>query len=313
MTEPNAPDPRHPRVHMQGPRADVPVGAAVGDLPYAGEPGAAVGRRAVALGGAALLVVLALLVGVVIVLASSDDSSGRTETAPTAPSSGREPDGSAAPTSTTAAPATTTTAAPTTTEAPTTTTAPVTTTTRSPTADIPVDRLARHEAVYRDGKLVLQGTVPSAEIRQRFFDEAAAVIGAENVIVRYRIDPRVPVPTDGRVRVDEDFLFATGSAEIDPRYEPVLQLGVTVMKLNPAARMRVVGYTDSTGSAARNLELSQARAGALKGYLVLSGIAANRIDGIGRGPADPVASNDTAAGRAQNRRIEVELVDLLKG
>lgn len=176
-----------------------------------------------------------------------------------------------------------------------------------------MDKLPRHEAIYRDGKLVLQGTVPSAEVRERFRQEAAAVIGAENVIVRYQIDPRVPVPTDGRVRVDEEFLFAKNSAEVDPRYEPLLQLGVTVLRINPQARMRITGYTDTSGSAEVNQRLSQARADALVGYLVANGIAAQRVEAVGKGPADPVAPTDTEANRARNRRIEVELFDLLKG
>lgn len=178
-------------------------------------------------------------------------------------------------------------------------------------SSVPVSELPRHEAVYRNGRLILQGTVPSQEIADRFRDEAAAVIGADNVDVRYVIDPRVPEPTDGRVRVDEDFLFATGSAAIDPAYESLMQLGVAVLRINPHARMRIVGYTDSTGSAEVNDRLSRARAEALKGYLVDQGIAATRITAVGKGPEDPVASNETAAGRAQNRRIEVELLDLL--
>lgn len=190
--------------------------------------------------------------------------------------------------------------------APTSTAAPTTT-----VPLVPVEQLPVHEAVYRDGKLVLQGTVPTAEVSDRIRAEAAAVIGAENVIVRHQIDARVPAPTDGRVRVDEAFLFARGSYEIDPSNGELLALGETVMTLNPQARMRIIGFTDDSGTPEANQALSQLRAQALVDHFVSRGIARERFEAIGRGPADPVAPNDTEENRSRNRRIEVELVGLL--
>ena len=69
-----------------------------------------------------------------------------------------------------------------------------------------------------------------------------------------------------------------------------------------------VGYTDSIGTEQYNLGLSQRRANAVKEYLVSKGIAANRIYTEGKGEADPIASNATREGRAQNRRVEIEIV-----
>ena len=120
------------------------------------------------------------------------------------------------------------------------------------------------------------------------------------------------MPTDGRVRVDEPFLFRTGSAELDPRYDCLLNLGVTVMRLNPQVTMKVVGYTDDTGLLPFNLVLSRARAQAVADWITARGISAKRFIVIGKGPADPLASNATPAGRTLNRRIEVELLGLLK-
>lgn len=78
------------------------------------------------------------------------------------------------------------------------------------------------------------------------------------------------------------------------------------MKEDPDARALVIGYTDSTGSASANQQMSERRAQAVKDYLVQRhGIDPNRIRTEGRGSADPVASNDTADGRAQNRRAVV--------
>lgn len=288
-----------------GPKADVPVTGGAGVLPYAGGPR---GRRRWAPVALVLVAALALAGGFVV---SGDDGTSSEQ-------SGAAPAGS---TSTSTAPASS--AAPTTQPEPGTTTKPTTTTTKpaaststtpapaSATADIAVKDLPRHEAVYRNGKLILQGTVPSAEVRDRYRQEAAAVIGAENVVVRYQIDPRVPVPTDGRVRVDEAFLFDKNSAAIDPRYDDVLQLGVTVMKLNPQARMRITGYTDDSGSDEVNLRLSKDRADALRAALAANGIDASRVDASGKGESDFVAPNDSRANRAKNRRIEVELLNLL--
>ncbi|MCU1370083.1 MAG: hypothetical protein JWO77_1277 [Ilumatobacteraceae bacterium] len=304
MTEPTPPPNRdHPWLDIHGPRADIPASGGPGELPYAApkrrSKGVVFAGVGVLLLGAATLAAL-----------TSDGGDGRTEAAGPAVSS------TTSDAATTAAPVTSTTRAP---ERSTTTAAPATTTTEartpsttSATSKIPVAQLPRHEAVYRDGKLILQGTVPSRAVQERFRSEAAAVIGAGNVIVRYQIDPRVPVPTDGRVRVDEDFLFPKNSAAIDARYEPLMQLGVTVMRLNPQATMRIVGYTDDSGTPEFNLRLSTARAEALRSYLAANGVDPARIEAVGRGEVDFVAPNDSEENRGRNRRIEIELIGLLK-
>lgn len=173
--------------------------------------------------------------------------------------------------------------------------------------------LPLHGAVYRDGKLYLSGALPSRAIADAFVKKATEVIGAGNVFESYVIDRRAPVPTDGRVTIDEPFLFRTGSAAIDPGYESLLNLGVTVMRLNPQVTMQIIGYTDDTGSLAANLTLSRARAQAVANWISQRGIAPQRFILTGKGPADPLASNATEQGRTQNRRIEVELLGLLKG
>lgn len=77
-----------------------------------------------------------------------------------------------------------------------------------------------------------------------------------------------------------------------------------VLKNNPDTNINIYGYTDSKGSDAYNLSLSERRANAVKSYLVAKGISSSRIFAMGRGENDPVASNDTEAGRAENRRVE---------
>ena len=74
---------------------------------------------------------------------------------------------------------------------------------------------------------------------------------------------------------------------------------------NASIRVQVGGHTDNTGSAAVNRRLSAARANAVRDYLISKGVAADRLTAVGFGPRKPVASNRTAEGRAQNRRVEL--------
>ncbi|QCX52504.1 OmpA family protein [Elizabethkingia sp. JS20170427COW] len=79
---------------------------------------------------------------------------------------------------------------------------------------------------------------------------------------------------------------------------------VTVFKNNPDTNISVFGFTDSKGADAYNLKLSERRANSVISYFVANGISRNRLTAKGMGEAEPVASNDTEAGRAQNRRVE---------
>ena len=78
----------------------------------------------------------------------------------------------------------------------------------------------------------------------------------------------------------------------------------TVLANNPDTNISIYGYTDSKGADAYNLSLSDRRASAVRSYLSSKGVAASRMVTKGMGEADPVATNDTDAGRAQNRRVE---------
>jgi OOP family OmpA-OmpF porin len=78
------------------------------------------------------------------------------------------------------------------------------------------------------------------------------------------------------------------------------------MKANPDVKVEIQGHTDSRGSLALNERLSQQRAEAVRDYLIGQGIAAERLTARGYGPHNPIASNETADGRAQNRRVELK-------
>ena len=97
--------------------------------------------------------------------------------------------------------------------------------------------------------------------------------------------------------------FDTDKAVIkDPR---VLDEAVAIMKADPKITGEVRGYTDSTASEVYNQKLSERRANAVRDYFIKQGIAANRVRAKGFGESNPVASNDTADGRALNRRVEL--------
>ncbi len=97
--------------------------------------------------------------------------------------------------------------------------------------------------------------------------------------------------------VDSDHLRADAKPAVDEL------LGA--LKANPSWRISIEGHTDATGNAAHNLDLSQRRAASVKAALVAAGIAADRMTTAGSGQTKPLASNETAIGRAQNRRVEV--------
>src|SRR6187402_316592 len=101
-------------------------------------------------------------------------------------------------------------------------------------------------------------------------------------------------------------LFVTGKAELLPAAQD--QLTVVAKALQDQGEIRpivVEGHTDSVGSESNNLKLSQDRANAVRGFLVSKGLPSVKVSAVGRGKSSPVASNDTADGRANNRRVEI--------
>jgi OOP family OmpA-OmpF porin len=104
-----------------------------------------------------------------------------------------------------------------------------------------------------------------------------------------------------------DQLFGFDKADVKPSARAKLDDLVEKMQGADLTAIHVVGYTDSVGTDAYNDKLSVRRAQAVRDYLVSKGVDANLIDVQGRGKKDPVADNKTEAGRAQNRRVEVEV------
>lgn len=102
--------------------------------------------------------------------------------------------------------------------------------------------------------------------------------------------------------------FATDSADLNARFFGVLdRVGQTLAEYDQTV-VEVAGHTDSTGSRGYNLQLSERRAQTVASYLSSRGVASRRLLTVGAGPDHPVASNSTADGRQQNRRVEITIV-----
>lgn len=107
------------------------------------------------------------------------------------------------------------------------------------------------------------------------------------------------------VTVPQDLLFAVDSATVSAAQQANLRSIAGSLNNYPNTTVNVIGHTDNTGEAAYNQSLSERRASAVASVLVNSGVAPARIRSVGRGEDAPIASNLTAEGRQQNRRVEI--------
>ena len=116
---------------------------------------------------------------------------------------------------------------------------------------------------------------------------------------------------DNRLKLDipADISFDVGRSAIKSNFAPVLTQFASSLNQNPITTVTIVGHTDSSGSDAINNPLSVDRANAARDYLVSRGVAFQRIATDGRGSREPIASNATEQGRAQNRRVEIYVAE----
>ncbi|THF62384.1 glycine zipper 2TM domain-containing protein [Pseudothauera nasutitermitis] len=111
-----------------------------------------------------------------------------------------------------------------------------------------------------------------------------------------------------RLQAPENITFDTNRADVKPQFQPVLTQLASSIRQYPGTVVQVEGHTDSTGSAAYNQTLSENRATSVRSYLIQQGVDGGRVGAVGYGLTRPVADNSTAAGRAQNRRVEILIV-----
>ncbi|PJF09261.1 OmpA family protein [Pseudorhodobacter sp. MZDSW-24AT] len=145
------------------------------------------------------------------------------------------------------------------------------------------------------------GAIAGGAIGATLDRQAAELRGSLN-------NPNVTVTNNGQyltVNLPQDLLFAVDSTALRPDLRADLASVAQSLIRYPNSRIEVIGHTDNTGSAAYNYDLSQRRASAVSAVLTQNGVPFGRITNVGRGFDQPIASNATAQGRAQNRRVEI--------
>jgi outer membrane protein OmpA-like peptidoglycan-associated protein len=122
---------------------------------------------------------------------------------------------------------------------------------------------------------------------------------------------QVSQTADNRLKLDipSDISFDTGRSDIRPNFRSILDKFAAGLVENQATMVTIVGHTDNTGTDAINNPLSIDRAARTRDYLTTRGVSPARFTIDGRGSHEPVASNDTNAGRAQNRRVEIYVAE----
>jgi OOP family OmpA-OmpF porin len=119
------------------------------------------------------------------------------------------------------------------------------------------------------------------------------------------VAPPPPAPLPKKISLSADTNFDFDSAKLRPLGKQKVEELVEGLKENPSVRVLVEGRTDSIGTEKYNQRLSERRANAVRDYMVSLGIGASRITTRGYGEAKPIESNDTAEGRAKNRRVDI--------
>lgn len=165
------------------------------------------------------------------------------------------------------------------------------------------------QLVIADGQMVMTGTARSNDEAEAMVAHASEVFTTTEIIRDFTIDPTAPVPSRG-VIVRKPVAFESGSADIRPEFEPVLDACADVMVHNPTLVMTISGHTDATGSEDLNLELAEARAQAVVDYYTSKGLADDKFAVAALGESDPLAENSTPEGRATNRRADLEFEEV---
>ncbi len=132
----------------------------------------------------------------------------------------------------------------------------------------------------------------AAELRRDFDDGRIQIINAGDHLI---------------VRMPQDILFPVDSAAVNSSLRDDLRVLASSLQRYPNSTVQVVGHTDNTGSAAYNQDLSERRARSVASVLINSGVNSRRLQTFGAGENNPIASNLTAEGRAQNRRVDITI------
>jgi outer membrane protein OmpA-like peptidoglycan-associated protein len=171
--------------------------------------------------------------------------------------------------------------------------------------------MAEHQVQLTQAQQAAATTAALGQTREQLSAETTARIEAEKKAQQAMADlariASVKHDTRGTViTLSGGVLFASAKYDLLPNAQSNLsQVAEALAKSDPDSKIQVAGYTDSQGGQTYNMELSQHRAEAVRTYLVSHGVASDRISAQGFGPSQPIADNNSAEGRADNRRVEI--------
>jgi outer membrane protein OmpA-like peptidoglycan-associated protein len=178
-------------------------------------------------------------------------------------------------------------------------------------ADAGREAAERQKADAEAGRAAADAARLAAEAQKQQVEATAAQLDRERAELRERLRQQLNLILETRETARglivnlSDVLFDTARADLKPGAREKLSRVVGIVLSHPGLRMEVEGHTDSVGSDSYNLQLSERRAASVRSYLVSAGVAPTVVATSGRGESHPVASNATAAGRQQNRRVEL--------
>jgi outer membrane protein OmpA-like peptidoglycan-associated protein len=172
------------------------------------------------------------------------------------------------------------------------------------------ERLARQNQAKRAAEVQkeLQSTRDQLAEVEAARKEAEAK--ADDAMLKLRLSRAVAMtekPEETVITVAGALLFRNDESKLMPAAYPKLDKVAEALQEQGGRRIDITGYTDSVGAVDYNMDLSKRRAESVADYLVSKGVDRSKISTQGLGPANPVASNDTPTGRAQNRRVEISV------
>jgi outer membrane protein OmpA-like peptidoglycan-associated protein len=181
------------------------------------------------------------------------------------------------------------------------------------------DTKARYEWDLGDGTRANGPRVLHTYAKADSFDVRLTVTDADGktTFATTRIDAQSPLaqvsarsaPPTQRRMILRGINFAFDSAAVTSAESSVLDAAIEELQANPTTRVRIEGDTDSVGTETYNQALSERRAEAVFAHMVANGIDRERLETAGRGERNPLTGNETADGRAQNRRVELDMIE----
>ncbi|RQR53268.1 OmpA family protein [Burkholderia sp. Bp9125] len=168
----------------------------------------------------------------------------------------------------------------------------------------PLKQISKGQLKINGTQIEMKGEVRNEAQRQQLASDMANTLNPTYTI---KNGLRVSASEQGlldQTLANRTIEFETGSATLTPQGKVVLDQMAAALTKMPNRTVDLIGHTDNSGNRTSNIALSQARADAVKGYLITKGIASQQMTTTGVGPDQPIAPNDTAEGRARNRRID---------